>query len=324
MSGGHGVDIERLRAGDRRTLARAITLVESLREDHREAAQSLLEEVLPQAGGSLRVGISGVPGVGKSTFIEALGLALVAAGHRIAVLAVDPSSPRAGGSLLGDKTRMERLSRSQAAFIRPSPAAGTLGGVALRTRESLLLCEVAGFDVVLVETVGVGQSEVDVAGMVDFFLVLLLPNAGDELQGLKRGIVELADALVVNKADAAATHQAETARGQYESALSMLQHEGLWRPRVLTCSALEGRNIDGVQAMLADYRAVAGESGYIARRRAWQNEQWMTRLTHELVEQRLRRDPALSALVPELQRAVAAGELSPLAAARRLVSGLAR
>ncbi len=324
MPGGHGVDIERLRAGDRRTLARAITLVESLREDHREAAQSLLEAVLPEAGGSLRVGISGVPGVGKSTFIEALGLALVAAGHRVAVLAVDPSSPRAGGSLLGDKTRMERLSRSQAAFIRPSPAAGTLGGVALRTRESLLLCEVAGFDVVLVETVGVGQSEVDVAGMVDFFLVLLLPNAGDELQGIKRGIVELADALVVNKADAASASQAETARGQYESALSMLHHDAPWRPRVLTCSALEDRNIDGVQAMLEEYRAVAGDSGYIARRRAWQNEQWMTRLTHELVEQRLRQDPALAALLPTLQRAVAAGELSPLAAARRLVSGLAQ
>lgn len=324
MPGGHGVDIERLRAGDRRTLARAITLVESLREDHREAAQSLLEAVLPEAGGSLRVGISGVPGVGKSTFIEALGLALVAAGHRVAVLAVDPSSPRAGGSLLGDKTRMERLSRSQAAFIRPSPAAGTLGGVALRTRESLLLCEVAGFDVVLVETVGVGQSEVDVAGMVDFFLVLLLPNAGDELQGIKRGIVELADALVVNKADAASANQAETARGQYESALSMLKHDAPWRVRVLTCSALEGRNIDGILAMFRDYRALDEDTGCIARRRAWQNEQWMKRLTHELIEQRLRRDPALATLLPELERAVAAGELNPLAAARRLVSGLAR
>jgi LAO/AO transport system kinase len=201
MTGRHGIDADRLLAGDRRTLARAITLVESQRDDHREAALQLLETLLPATGNSLRIGISGVPGVGKSTFIEVLGLHMLAQGRRVAVLAVDPSSPRGGGSILGDKTRMEGLAAADRAFIRPSPASGTLGGVALRTRESILLCEAAGHDVVIVETVGVGQSEFEVAGMVDFFMVLLLPNAGDELQGVKRGIVELADALVVNKAD---------------------------------------------------------------------------------------------------------------------------
>jgi len=314
-----GVEVARLQAGDRRALARAITLVESLREDHRDAAQELLEAVLPATGGSLRLGVSGVPGVGKSTFIEALGMQLLAEGRRVAVLAIDPSSPRGGGSILGDKTRMERLARAPGAFIRPSPTAGTLGGVALRTRESLLLCEAAGYDVVIVETVGVGQSEFEVAGLVDFFLVLLLPNAGDELQGVKRGIVELADALVVNKADADAVRQAESARQHYENALGLLRHEAGWKPRVMTCSSLEGRNIDAVWRMITEFSAQVTADGGLSRRRARQNEAWLERLVRELVEQRLVRDPRIAAELPALRHEVAAGTLNPLAAARRMV-----
>ena len=319
MAGPAGVEVARLQAGDRRVLARAITLVESLREDHREAAQELLEAVLPATGGSLRLGVSGVPGVGKSTFIEALGMQLLAEGRRVAVLAIDPSSPRGGGSILGDKTRMERLARAPGAFIRPSPTAGTLGGVALRTRESLLLCEAAGYDVVIVETVGVGQSEFEVAGLVDFFLVLLLPNAGDELQGVKRGIVELADALVVNKADADAVRQAESARQHYDNALGLLRHEAGWKPRVMTCSALEGRNIDAVWRMIAEFSEQVTADGGLHKRRARQNEAWLDRLVRELVEQRLVRDPRIAAELPALRREVAAGTLTPLAAARRMV-----
>jgi LAO/AO transport system kinase len=317
-----GIDTAMLRAGDRRTLSRAITLVESLRDDHRAAAQALLEEILPATGDSLRIGVSGVPGVGKSTFIEAFGLHLLEKGRRVAVLAVDPSSPRGGGSILGDKTRMERLACAQGAFIRPSPAAGTLGGVALRTRESMLLCEAAGYDTVIIETVGVGQSEFEVAGMVDFFLVLLLPNAGDELQGVKRGIVELADALVVNKADGPTAAQAENARTQYESALTMLRREPGASSRVLTCSALEGRNVDAVWQMIEAFHGESAAAGRVADRRAAQNAAWMERLVREMIEQMLARDPQLSGLLPELRSAVAAGTLSPLTAARQIVEKL--
>ena len=232
-------DLQALLDGNRRALAKAITLVESKLDTHREQAQDILEQVLPQSGNSIRIGITGVPGVGKSTFIEAFGLYLISQGKRVAVLAVDPSSPIAGGSILGDKTRMEELSRREEAFIRPSPAEGALGGVAQKTRESMLLCEAAGYDVILVETVGVGQSEYQVAGMVDFFMVLMLPGGGDELQGIKKGILELADALVINKADGESENLAKLSRTHYTSAMNLLRHNSFWTPRVMTCSALE-------------------------------------------------------------------------------------
>src|SRR3989454_5559301 len=236
-----------VRAGSRRALAKAITLVESTRADHQHAAQRLLELLLPDTGHAVRVGISGVPGVGKSTFIEAFGLHLIGMGKRVAVLAVDPSSARSGGSILGDKTRMPRLSASTDAFIRPSPSAGSLGGVTRRTREALLVCEAAGYDVVLVETVGVGQSEVAVASMVDFFLVLMLAGAGDELQGIKKGILELADCLAVNKADGDNVAKAEQAAAQYRAALNLLGPGGSrWEPPVLTISGLHVIGIDRV------------------------------------------------------------------------------
>ncbi len=237
--------------GDRRALAKAITLVESQHSEHQQAAQALLEQAIPFSGNSIRIGISGIPGVGKSTFIESFGLHLISQGKKIAVLAVDPSSPLSGGSILGDKTRMAQLSREENTFIRPSPTAGELGGVAHKTRESVLLCEAAGFDVIIVETVGVGQSEYEVAGMVDFFLVLMQPNTGDELQGIKKGIIELADALVVNKADGDLKVFAEQARGHYQQALSLLSHNDFWQPKVMTCSALSQTGIDQVWQIAA-------------------------------------------------------------------------
>ncbi len=228
-------DIDGIRQGNRRALAKAITLVESKLDEHRHDAQKILEQVLPETGNSIRIGITGIPGVGKSTFIEAFGLYLIEQGKKVAVLAVDPSSPIAGGSILGDKTRMELLSRQEEAFIRPSPSEGALGGVAQKTRETMLLCEAAGYDVILVETVGVGQSEYQVAGMVDFFMVLMLPNAGDELQGIKKGIMELADALVINKADGESENLAQQTRSHYQSAMNLLRHTTAWTPRVMTC-----------------------------------------------------------------------------------------
>ena len=318
-----GVDPAQLLAGNRRALAKAITLIESSRQDHRREAEALLDAVMPHTGRSIRIGVSGVPGVGKSTFIEAFGLHLVGAGHRLAVLAVDPSSPLAGGSILGDKTRMERLSREERAFIRPTPSAGALGGVAQRTRETLLLCEAAGFDVILVETVGVGQSEYEVAGMVDFFLVLMLPNAGDELQGIKRGIMELADALVINKSDGESLAASQRTRQHYQNALNLFSHGGFWMPRVLNCSALEQRGIDEVWAMIAEFRAEAESCGEFTARRARQNGAWLRRLITEGLEQRFRADPQVAALLPVLERQVLAGDVSPRAAAARLLSAAA-
>ena len=257
--------------GDRRALARAITLIESTRADHQREAEALLAALPPEPGRAMRIGISGAPGVGKSTFIEALGLYLIGRGHRVAVLAVDPSSPRGGGALLGDKTRMAELARRPEAFVRPSPAAGTLGGVARRTREAMLVCEAAGFDIAIVETVGVGQSETAVADMVDMFLLLLAPGAGDELQGLKRGIVELADLIVVNKADGDLADAARRVEGEYRAALGLLRARELhWTPRVLRCSALRGEGIEEVWEAVEAYRAALEADGAIARRRAEQ------------------------------------------------------
>ncbi len=313
------IDLDSLLAGQRRALAKAITLIESSRSDDRAAAQTLLERVLARTGHGIRVGISGIPGVGKSTFIESFGMELIRRGHRVAVLAVDPSSPVAGGSILGDKTRMETLSREEAAFIRPSPSQGALGGVALKTRETMLLCEAAGYDVILVETVGVGQSEYEVAAMVDFFLVLMLPNAGDELQGIKRGIMELADALVVNKADGESVGLAQRTRRHYQNAMNLLSHSGFWVPRVLVCSAAEQRGIAEVWEMIEEYREGATTSGELERKRALQNAQWLRRLISELLEQRFRADPRVREELPRLEQRVVRGEMTPYAAAVRLL-----
>jgi len=311
---------ERVVEGDRRALAQAITLVESSRSDHREDADALLADVLPHTGTSVRVGISGSPGAGKSTFIEALGLHVVERGHRVAVLAVDPSSTRSGGSILGDKTRMEQLVRSPAAFIRPSPTGGTLGGVARRTREAMLLCEAAGFDVVLVETVGVGQSEVAVDAMVDLFLLLLAPGGGDELQGIKRGIVELAVGLVHHDEVGELAAAARSAASDYSSALRLLRaKQAGWEPRVLTTSALEGTGVPDVWAAIEEFRATVGASGDLERRRADQARDWMWAEVSESLLDALRRDAGVATLAGELEDAVRRGELAPAAAARRLL-----
>lgn len=315
-------DLEALLGGNRRALAKAITLVESKLDSHREQAQQILEQILPQSGNSIRIGITGVPGVGKSTFIEAFGLYLISQGKRVAVLAVDPSSPIAGGSILGDKTRMEELSRREEAFIRPSPAEGALGGVAQKTRESMLLCEAAGYDVILVETVGVGQSEYQVAGMVDFFMVLMLPGGGDELQGIKKGILELADALVINKADGESENLAKLSRTHYMSAMNLLRHNTFWTPRVMTCSALKSRGIDAVWGMVVDYYFQALEQEAFQAKRARQNRDWMHQLVKEMLLLKLTQNPAVKAMVPMLERQVEDRQTTAYAAARRIMSEL--
>tara|TARA_R110002110_G_C13469795_1_gene720118 strand:+ start:28460 stop:29419 length:960 start_codon:yes stop_codon:yes gene_type:complete len=313
-------NIDKLLDGNRRALAKAITLVESKLDAHREQAQTILEQVLPHSGNSIRIGITGVPGVGKSTFIEAFGLYLIEQGKRVAVLAVDPSSPIAGGSILGDKTRMEHLSRREEAFIRPSPSEGAFGGVAQKTRETMLLCEASGYDVILVETVGVGQSEYQVAGMVDFFMVLMLPGGGDELQGIKKGIIELADALVINKADGASESLATLSRQQYTSAMNLLRQNTFWTPRVMTCSALKNINIDSVWGMVVDYHFQALEDDAFQRKRAGQNRDWMHQLVDEMLRLRLSRNPAVKALMPQLEHDVEQQKLTAYAAARRVMS----
>lgn len=307
-------------AGERRALAKAITLVESTRPDHQARAQRLLERVLPATGRSRRVGISGVPGVGKSTFIEALGLRLIERGMRVAVLAVDPSSALSGGSILGDKTRMARLSAAPEAFIRPSPASGALGGVARRTREALLLCEAAGHDVVLVETVGVGQSEHAVSRMVDSFLLLGLAGAGDELQGIKRGILELTDVIAVNKADGDNRARAERAAAEYRSALKLLRSDTPFMPRVLTVSGLEGRGIDEVWVALEEHRAWLESEGRLEARRREQGRDWLWSLVREGLESELRACEPVRRAVPEVERDVHDGRITPTEGARRLLS----
>jgi len=310
----------RVLQGERLALSRAITLVESTRADHRVAADRLLERLAPHAGDSIRIGVSGVPGVGKSTFIEALGNHVIDRGHRLAVLAVDPSSAVSGGSIMGDKTRMETLSRRPEAFIRPSPAGRTLGGVTRRTRETLLLCEAFGFDVVIVETVGVGQSETAVADMTDMFLLLLLPGGGDDLQGIKRGIMELADLVLVNKADGELAAAANHSASDYIHALKLLHPRTRgWRVPVKTCSAREGRGIAEAWELVERYRDTLSASGELAERRAAQAGAWMWSETAENLLQALRGDPAVRRLIPELEAAVRAGRLPPTLAAGRLI-----
>lgn len=310
-----------VRAGDRRALARAITLVESTRPDHRAQAEALLAALLPHTGGAVRLGISGVPGVGKSTFIEAFGLHVIGTGARVAVLAVDPSSQRTGGSILGDKTRMEALSRHPSAFIRPSPAGSTLGGVARRTREAMLLLEAAGYDLVIVETVGVGQSETAVADMVDLFMLLLPPAGGDELQGIKKGIVELADLIVVNKADGDLVAAARHAVAEYRHALHLLRPSNpAWRVPVLSCSAITGTGVPEVWESIGRYRAALEPSGDLARRRAEQARAWMWNEIRESLMAAFADDPSVAADLARTEAAVAAGSETPGAAARRLLA----
>jgi LAO/AO transport system kinase len=311
--------VEGVRAGDRRAVARAITLVESRRADHREQAQELLVELLPHAGAARRIGISGVPGVGKSTFVDTLGVTLTAAGSRVAVLAVDPSSARSGGSILGDKTRMARLAVDEHAFIRPSPTSGTLGGVAQATRESMVVVEAAGYDVVLVETVGVGQSEVTVAEMVDSFLYLTLARTGDQLQGIKRGILEIADVIAVNKADGDGAPGARTAARELAGAIRMLRADDEdWQVPVLTCSGLTGQGLEEVWGRLVEHQDRRRASGAFEERRRQQQVRWTWQLVRDGLEHALRTHPGVRVLAPRLEAAVLAGELTPALAARQL------
>jgi len=313
-----------VRAGSRRALAKAITLIESVRPDHQVRAAALLDHLLPHTGKSVRLGITGVPGVGKSTFIEALGLDLIAQGKRVAVLAVDPSSSVTGGSILGDKTRMEQLSMREEAFIRPSPSSGSLGGVAEKTREALLLCEAAGYDMIIVETVGVGQSETTVANMTDCFVLLQLPNAGDDLQAIKKGVVELADIVVFNKADID-TVAAERAAAQMRSALSMLHSTSPhWRPPVLTVSAARRIAMADFLATVEQYRATMNKTGEWDARRRHQAQAWMWLLIDFGLRHRFREHPGVAAALPELSQAVEAGTTTPAVAAHRLLNLLNR
>ena len=311
---------ERLLDGDRRALAKAITLVESTRVDHGEEAAMLLEQIMPHTGNSIRLGVSGAPGVGKSTFIESLGNALTEWGYQVAVLAVDPTSAVSGGSILGDKTRMETLSVNPRAFVRPSPAGRTLGGVTRRTRESLLLCEAAGYDVIIVETVGVGQSETAVSDMTDMFLLLLSPGGGDDLQGIKRGIMELADLVLVNKADGDQARLASQTVADYRGALHFMQaRTPSWTPQVESCSALNNKGMDEVWTIVKAFRGALTESGELAVLRAQQARAWMWAETAELLIVGLKNHSAVKSLVPTLESAVLKGELPATVAAQRLI-----
>ncbi|MFH8739271.1 methylmalonyl Co-A mutase-associated GTPase MeaB [Streptomyces sp. NPDC017964] len=306
--------------GKRAVIARAITLVESTRPQHRTLAQELLTELLPHSGRSRRIGISGVPGVGKSTFIDAFGTMLTGLGHRVAVLAVDPSSSRTGGSILGDKTRMERLAVDPAAFVRPSPTSGTLGGVARATRESIVVMEAAGYDVVLVETVGVGQSETAVANMVDTFLLLTLARTGDQLQGIKKGVLELADVISVNKADGPHERDARAAARELAGALRLMHgKDAFWTPPVLSCSAREATGLDAVWERLEQHRTLLDSAGRLAARRRDQQIDWTWAMVRDELLGRLHADPAVRSLTPDLERQVREGELTATLAAERIL-----
>ena len=312
--------VAQLQKGDRRALAKAITLVESTHAAHREQAAQLLELIMPLTGNSIRLGISGVPGVGKSTFIEAFGNHVIDQGHSVAVLAVDPTSAVSGGSILGDKTRMETLSRNDKAFIRPSPAGKTLGGVTRRTRETMLLCEAAGFDVIFVETVGVGQSETAVAEMTDMFLLMLLPGGGDELQGIKRGIMELADLILVNKSDGDQQAVANRTVSDYQMALHFLHARSRnWQASVQSISSLKNQGIDEVWKTVEEYRKALSGSGEIESRRAAQSRAWMWNETTGALLTELKENPSVKSLVKELEHDVMEGRTTPTIAARKLI-----
>src|SRR6516165_766100 len=312
-----------VRAGDVAILARTLTLIESSSPRHQPLAEQVLTHLLPHTGQSVRIGITGVPGVGKSTFIEAFGLHLVGRGLRVAVLAVDPSSGISGGSILGDKTRMAKLSTNPAAYIRPSPSAGTLGGVARKTREAMLICEAAGYQAVLIETVGVGQSETVVADMTDCFLALMLPGAGDDLQGIKRGLLELVDVIAVNKADGAMRSAAELAAGQYRDALHSLAGRTDNPPAVLTCSALHRQGVDAVWEIIERRQQRLKATGELAERRRRQNLRWMWTLVEDQLRQAVRTHPAVQTIRDGLEREVLAGAIPAEAAARRILEAFA-
>jgi LAO/AO transport system kinase len=312
-----------IRSGDRAMLARAITLIESKRADHRATAHLLVQELLPLTGKAVRLGITGAPGAGKSTTIDALGHYLTGKGRKVAVLAVDPSSSRTGGSILGDKTRMSRLAIDANAFIRPSPSSGTLGGVAAKTRETMLLCEAAGYDVIIIETVGVGQSETTVADMTDFFLVLMVAGAGDELQGIKKGIVELADMIAVNKADGDNIARANIAAADFRGALHILAPRSpTWSPPVTTYSALTGQGIAELWGEVLSHKEKMTASGELAERRREQQVKWMWTMLEERLTARLRNDPAVRAKVKQAETAVAAGKLAPTLAVEEIAAML--
>jgi len=312
--------IKGVRAQNRRILSKTITLIESSRSDHQELARKILDQLLPHTGKAVRLGITGVPGVGKSMFIESLGMALVDTGHRVAVLAVDPSSSRSGGSVMADKTRMERLAVEENAFIRPSPSGGTLGGVARKTRETMLVCEAADFDVIIVETVGVGQSETTVASMVDFFLVLMLSGAGDELQGIKRGVLELADAIAITKADSDNIEKAKNAAKIYETTMHMLQPTSPnWDPPVLTCSALDMIGIVEIWQMVIKYHKKFTASGELEQKRQKQALDWLWSLVEEGLRERFDTNPEIKKRLRRIARAVEKGETSPTRAADKLL-----
>ena len=308
-----------LRGGDRTALGRAITLVESRKPEHEEQAQALLVDLMPHTAKANRVGITGIPGVGKSTTIDALGLRLTGDGHKVAVLAVDPTSQRSGGSILGDKTRMAGLSADPNAFIRPSPAAGTLGGVARRTRESMLVCEAAGYDVVIVETVGIGQSETAVADMVDFFLVLMQPGAGDELQGIKKGVLEIADMIAINKADGDNLHKANQTAAEYKAAFHIIApSQAEWTPPVITVSGLEGHGLDTLWDNVLEHRRILSDAGAFEARRQDQAVRWMWSMLEERVMTRLKRNEKVAAALPDLEDGVRHGRLTPVLAVRKI------
>jgi LAO/AO transport system kinase len=309
-----------VRSGDRAALPRAITLLESTRADHREQAQQLLLELLPDSGNAHRVGITGVPGVGKSTTIESLGMQLIEQGHRVAVLAVDPSSTRTGGSILGDKTRMARLAVHPGAYVRPSPTSGTLGGVAKATREAVVLLEAAGFDVILIETVGVGQSEVAVANMVDTFVLLTLARSGDQLQGIKKGVLELADVVVVNKADGDHLREARSAARELSSAIRLIYpRKTLWRPPVLTMSAVEGTGLTEMWDTVERHRQVLTDAGEFEARRRAQQVDWTWQMVRDTVLDQVLSNPAVREIRADVERQVKAGELTPALAAQRIL-----
>lgn len=314
-----------VRSGNIRSLAKAITLIESRNPDHAPQAAELLDSLLPDSGNSIRIGISGVPGAGKSTFIEALGMHLISQGHKIAILAVDPTSQLSGGSILGDKTRMEELAREQNAFIRPSPSGDTLGGVARKTRETMLLCEAAGYDVIIVETVGVGQSEVTVASMVDFFLLLQLPNAGDELQGIKKGVMEVADAILVNKAEGDNRPKAELARQQYENALHLFKPKSAnWVVPAMLCSALRNQGIDEIWQVILAFKIKLQASGEFDEKRKLQANDWMWSLVMDELKQLFMHDKQVAAMLQQVQAGINQGATTPGAAARRLIEAFKR
>ncbi len=316
-----GYYIDGVLEGNRRVIAKTITLVESSLTAHQELAKKIIDTLLPYSGRAVRIGITGVPGVGKSAFIESFGMMLLKDEHRIAVLAVDPSSKKSGGSVMGDKTRMERLSVEETAFIRPSPSGGTLGGVARKTRETMIVCEAAGFDVMVVETVGVGQSETTVASMVDFFLVLMLSGAGDELQGIKKGVLELADAIAITKADGDNIEKAKRARKEYETALHLINPSSSnWSPPVVTCSALKLEGVDNIWDIVLNHREKLKSTGEFEENRKSQSIEWMWSLVEEGLKDQFYKNPDVKKMLPKISKEVEKGRTAPTAAAYKLLS----